>query len=80
MKGGIPMKKIFAFLKGLAVSAFLFYATSPLPVWAAKAGADEEAKASPWVFSYISFVLCIFLAIMVIGMPAKRDDKPKFDD
>ena len=74
------MKKIFALLKGLAVSAFVFYATSPLPLLAAKAGEEEEKKASPWVFSYISFVLCIFLAILVIGMPTKRNDKPKFDD
>ena len=74
------MKKVLALLKGLAVSAFVFYATSPLPLLAAKAGEEEEAKASPWVFSYISFVLCIFLAIAVIGMPTKRDDKPKFND
>lgn len=74
------MKKVLALLKGLAVSAFVFYATSPLPLLAAKAGEDEGPKASPWVFSYISFVLCIFLAIAVIGMPTKRDDKPKFDD
>lgn len=74
------MKKVFTLLKGLAVSAFLFYAMSPLPLLAAQAGEDDGPKASPWVFSYISFVLCIFLAIAVIGMPAKRDDKPKFDD
>lgn len=74
------MKNVFALLKGLAVSAFVLYATSPLPLLAAKAAEEQEAKASPWVFSYISFVLCIFLGIMIIGMPAKRDDKPKFDD
>ena len=74
------MKRVFSLIKGLGISAFIFYATSPLPLLAAKAGEEQEAKASPWVFPYISFVLCIFLGIAVIGMPAKRDDKPKFDD
>lgn len=73
------MKRVFSLLKYLAVSAFLFYATSPLSLLAA--GQEEkEAQASPWVFPYMSFVLCIFLGIMIIGMPAKRDDKPKFND
>ncbi|MBR0192536.1 MAG: hypothetical protein IJQ31_10780 [Thermoguttaceae bacterium] len=74
------MKRVFSFLKYLAVSAFLFYATSPLSLWAAGGQEEKEAQASPWVFPYMSFVLCIFLGIMIIGMPTKRDDKPKFND
>ena len=79
MKGD-PMKRVFSFFKALAVSAFIFYATSPVALFAANAGQDEGAKASPWVFPYISLVLCISLGVAVIGMPTKRDDKPKFDD
>lgn len=80
MKGEISMKKVFVSIKCLAVSAFIFLATSPLSLLAAGGQEEKEAQASPWVFPYMSFVLCIFLGIMIIGMPTKRDDKPKFND
>lgn len=75
------MKSWFNFFKSLAFAAAVFCATNPVMLLAQQAAEKKpEAKASPWVFPYIMFTLCVFLAIAVISMPTKRNEKPKFDD
>lgn len=76
------MKTCFNFMKTAVCIAAAYCAASPLSLMAADAlkKGSTEAKASPWVMSYMLFALAIFLGIAVISIPTKRAEKPKFDD
>ncbi len=75
------MKNALSFIKAICFTASVFCASSPWFLMAAEAGKKStEAKASPWVTSYMLFTLAIFLGIAVISIPTKRAEKPKFDD
>ncbi len=74
------MRSWYSILKNAAFSAAVFCATSPLFLMAQQAEEKTEAKASPWVMSYIMFTLTLCLGIAVLSIPTKRRDKPRLDD
>lgn len=75
------MKSSLDLLKSVLGSAAIFCASSPLMLIAQEVNEkSSEAKASPWVFPYIMFVLAVFLGLAVISLPTKRSDKPKMED
>lgn len=75
------MKVCTAFLRRIFWGVALFCATSPLALFAQEVKEkSSEAKASPWVFPYIMFVLAVFLGLAIVSLPTKRADKPKIED